>query len=266
MAELRSLELRRVQQASEHLAAVFRTIDIAEWIGRSTIELDRHVQRELSRLGMQSALYRYRGYPAYSCISPNHIAVHGVPDERKIQRGDIVTVDIAAGTGGWMADGAWTYIAPGASTKSLKTVNAAWDVLRTLVSEMKADITLLQIAEIAQRRASEIGASIIPEFAGHGIGRSLHEPPQIPFVTNNAEKDTSPAIPTGTVVCIEPVVTLGSVEIEQSDDGFAYQSKDRSPVAYFELIVELHDEGCRVLTLPGMEGRALPENLEEVTQ
>ncbi len=253
------LEIRRIRQVAELLSGIFRSLSKDIWLERSSMEIDKYVNREMSRLGLQPAMFGYRGFPASCCISPNATAVHGIPDERKIGRGDIFTLDIAAKKNGWMTDCAWTYVAPGASERAQRTVHAAWAVTRAVIAAVKPGRSIFELAKIAEATARDHCAHIIPQFAGHGIGRSLHEPPQLPFVTNGIAGDTSIVLREGNVVSIEPVITLGEPVVRPVGDGWGYRTADESPAAHFELIVHVHDTGARVLTFQGIPGTGLPE-------
>ncbi len=258
MATYSALQIRRIAQNAEALFSIFRRVRPTDWIDRAATDLDAWVGRELSRLGVSPSMAGYKGYPANSCISANDVVVHGVPTTRPFVRGDIFTLDIAGRGGGWMADSAWTFAMPGASERAVRTIQAAWTVLRAVAGIVRSGISVREIAECAEEAAGRAGASVVPQFAGHGIGRELHEAPQIPFVTNGASGRGGYLLDAGEVISIEPVITLGAPVVACGEDGWDCRTDDRSPAAHFEITVVAENDGCRVLGLGGTRGTDLP--------
>ena len=227
-----AIEIRRMQRIATQMVELFSAIGSISWIDKETRSIDRYVQRYLGRHGMTSALAAYRGYPAHSSVSVNEVAVHGIPDERTIRRGDIFTVDVAAFGGGYVSDTAWTYHCPGSSHRHVALIGNAWTLVRHLSQRIGVNTTIREIGLRAEEQAEELDVRIVPEFVGHGIGRSLHEAPVIPFyATNDGATDEWGAvrIPEGAIINIEPVVADGGVEIELLDDRWGYRFSRRKP-------------------------------------
>ena len=266
------LEQRRMQQVSSRLFGLFRELATVPLLGKSTVTVDRYVRRYLLRHGMMSATVSYRGYPAHCSVSVNDVAVHGVPDERVIGRGDLFTVDVAARADGFVTDTAWTYLTPGASHRDVELVHRGWRAFRALLKTIQPGISIAEIGANARICAEAEALGIVPEFVGHGIGRELHEPPVIPFVSetrrrwterNESESpDVSPGdvrLAPGMIVNIEPVFSAGATAVTQLQDGWGFILDDRSRSVHFELSVLIGDNGGSILQFDGLPVRQLPE-------
>jgi methionyl aminopeptidase len=255
------IEIRRMQRIATQLFVLFRDIARVPWVDKETKAVDRYVQRFLGRHGMTSALSDYRGYPAHSSISVNEVAVHGVPNDRKIRRGDIFTVDVAAFGGGYVSDTAWTYHCAGSSHRHATFIGAAWTLVRRLSQRIAVNTTIRDIGVWAEEFASELGVSIVPEFVGHGIGKALHESPVIPFYATSdgtSREWGAVRLPEGAIVNIEPVVADGGVDIELLDDRWGYRLSDGTRTAHFELSVLVTRGGGRILQFDGIPADDLP--------
>lgn len=257
-------EIGRLEQASHQLMEVFSRVSEAHVADQPAVALDRLVRRLLARRGLQSALVGYRGYPAHCSVSPNAVAVHGVPGQRALQRGDVFTLDIAAASGGWMADMAWTYLMPGASHRSTDEYAAAWRAYRQLLSGVHTGMTLEQLAVLCEDSARAENLRPIKEFTGHGIGRDLHEPPVIPLA-REAARGTGPSsrirLLPGMVVSIEPVYRpverRDTATVVAEPDGWAYRTSDDARTYHFELTVAFREDGPWILQF-GCATDALP--------
>lgn len=265
------LEQRRMQQVSSRLFGVFRDLATIPLLGKSTITIDRYVRRYLYRHGMMSATVAYRGYPAHCSVSINDVAVHGVPGERTITRGDVFTVDVAARADGFVTDTAWTYVTPGASHRDEELVHRGWRAVRALLKTIQAGITVGEIGVNAETCAESEGLAIVPEFVGHGIGRELHEPPVIPFVSDtgrrpkgehgghpSASRPRDIPLAPGMIVNIEPVFSAGSTAVTRLSDGWGFRLTDSSRSVHFELSVLIDQDDVRVLQFDGLPVSLLP--------
>lgn len=256
-----AIEIRRMQRIASQLVELFREIALISWIDKETRAIDRHVQRFLGRHGMTSALSDYRGYPAHSSVSVNDVAVHGIPDDRTIRRGDIFTVDVAAFGGGYVSDTAWTYHCAGSSNRHVALIGTAWTLLRRLTQRIEVNTTIREIGVWSEEFAAELGVRIVPEFVGHGIGKKLHEAPVIPFYTatdGTSSEWGAVRLPEGAIVNIEPVVADGGVDIELLDDRWGYRLSDGTRSAHYELSVLVTAEGPRILQFGGLAAAELP--------
>lgn len=256
VARRASHEIGRMEQAAQGLAAVFSSLRLSELEGRPAAELDRFVRRALARRGLQSALVGYRGYPAHCSVSPNDTAVHGVPGQRPLQRGDVFSLDIAAASGGWLADMAWTYLMPGASRRAETEYGAAWRAYRGLLRDLETGMSLEELAECCEQRARAEGLRPIAEFTGHGIGRELHEAPVIPLAREAVQGRGAARrirLEAGMVVSIEPVYRpiepAGHATILADPDGWAYHTSDGARTYHFELSIAFDARGPWILPL-----------------
>jgi methionyl aminopeptidase len=254
-----TLDLVRITRGSRLLFPVFREIGSRTWADRPAVEIDRLVGRYLRRHGMVSAMAGYRGYPAGCSVSPNAVAVHGVPAERRIVRGDLFTVDVAARSGGWVTDAAWTYLMPGCSTAAGTFYRTSWRAFRELLTCLEAGMSLYDLALVSQEIADRAGLTVVPDFVGHGIGRELHEPPVIPFALQQAESGAATVtLRDGMTINVEPVYSSGTKTVEPGDDGWGFRTTDGSLTAHFELTVLLTNDGVSVLQFDGCSPRELP--------
>ena len=186
-------------------------------------------------------------FPGYACVSVNEVAVHGVPDGRILQDGDVVTVDVPIVLDGWHADGAWTYLIGVPTPAKRRLVRGAWLATLAGLRACRAGGRIGDIGRATESAAHESGLRIVPGFTGHGIGRLLHEDPAVVFVSSQAPGD--PIVP-GMALTVEPVVTTGAADVVESPDGWSYRTIDDEPAAQFEQTVIVGANGITVPTLP----------------
>ncbi len=254
-----ALEVMRLGQCSTTLFSLFRSLAAEGVIGVASAQLDRRVGAFLSSHGMTSALLGYRGFPSHCAISPNAVAVHGLPDQRPIARGDIFTLDIAAGCAGWTTDSAWTYVTPGVAARTRRLWIQSWQAFRELLCVVRPGISLDLLARRAREGAEQRDLKIFPQFVGHGIGRELHELPVIPF----CPVDQGPALAQtflqpGMTINIEPVYGFGETAVDAHENGWAFRTVDGMPTAHFELTLLVTDDGATVLQFGGIAPLELP--------
>jgi methionyl aminopeptidase len=255
------IEMTRLQQVALKAFSLFRELRLRDVEEQPTEELDRLVQRFLTRHGMQSALRGYRDYPAHSSVSCNEVAIHGVPGSRRIVRGDVFSLDVAATGGGWVADSAWTYLMPGSSHRSMNEYTAAWTAFSNLIRSLHRGMTLADLSRNSQQQAQAQGLSIVSAFTGHGIGRSLHEPPVISFVEGDQryqERAARIRLETGMVFNIEPVYCAGEAAMEPSQDGWGFRTRDKSRTYHFELTVAVREDYPVIMQFGGLPVADLP--------
>jgi methionyl aminopeptidase len=213
--------------------------------GVTTKELDLAAEKLIRSQGAEPAFKGYRGFPASICASPNSMVVHGIPDEYECKRGDVLSLDVGVIKDGWVADAAITVpigpVDPGAR-KLLEVTRAA---LFAGVEEMRPGNRLGDVSAAIQRAVEIEGLSIIRTLVGHGIGREMHEEPQVP---NFGTPGKGPLLEEGTVLAIEPMVNAGGALVRMGEDGWAVYSQDGSLAAHFEFTVAVTVEGPRILT------------------
>ena len=213
--------------------------------GVTTEELDRAAEKFIRSQGAEPTFLGYRGFPGSICASPNSMVVHGIPGDFELKRGDIVSLDVGVTKDGWVADAALTVpvgeVSP-AARHLLETTEAA---LRDGAAEVRPGNHLGDVSNAIQRRVEVEGLSIIRSLVGHGVGRDMHEDPQIP---NFGEPGRGPVLEPGMVLAIEPMVNAGGADIRVGDDNWAVYSADGSLAAHFEFTVAVAENGPRILT------------------
>lgn len=213
--------------------------------GVTTKELDLAAEKLIRSQGAEPAFKGYRGFPASICASPNSMVVHGIPDDYECKRGDVLSLDVGVVRDGWVADAAITVpigpVDPGAR-KLLDVTKAA---LFAGVEEIRPGNRLGDVSAAIQRAVEIEGLSIIRTLVGHGIGREMHEEPQVP---NFGTPGKGPLLEEGTVLAIEPMVNAGGALVRMGEDGWAVYSQDGSLAAHFEFTVAVTADGPRILT------------------
>ena len=229
---------RIVAQLLEHLAGLVRP-------GMETKELDEAAREHLKRAGAEPAFLGYRGYPATICVSINEDVVHGIPGERRIREGDLVSIDAGCIVEGLYADAATTVPVGAVSPEARRLTETTRRALKEGIAQATVGHRLSDISHAVQQAVEREGFGVVREFVGHGIGRALHEDPPIP---NFGPPNAGPRLQAGMVLAIEPMVTLGGYEVQVSQDGWTAVTKDHSLAAHFEHTVAVTEEGPDVLT------------------
>jgi methionyl aminopeptidase len=213
--------------------------------GVTTAELDEAAERFIVSQDAEASFKGYRGFPGSICASPNSMVVHGIPGPRELCRGDVISLDVGVTKDGWVADAAITVpiepVDEGARCL-LETTRAA---LFAGVEHVRPGNRLGDVSHAIQRTVEAEGFSIIRSLVGHGIGRDMHEDPQIP---NYGEPGRGPLLEPGMVLAIEPMVNAGGSDIRVGEDNWAVYSSDGSLTAHFEFTVAVTDDGPRILT------------------
>lgn len=213
--------------------------------GVSTLELDEAAEKYIRSQGAVPSFKGYKGFPGSICASPNSMVVHGIPGPYKLQRGDIISIDIGVTYDGWVADGAVTFpvgtVTPIAQ-KLLETTKAS---LFDAVEACRAGNRLGDISHAVQTRVEGEGLSVVRSLVGHGIGRDMHEDPQVP---NYGAPGRGPLLEPGMVLAVEPMVNAGRHQVRMGDDGWAIYSQDGSLAAHFEFTIAVTPDGPRIIT------------------
>jgi methionyl aminopeptidase len=220
--------------------------------GVTTGELDAAAERFIRSQGATPAFKGYRGFPGSICASPNHMVVHGIPGRFKLKRGDILSVDIGVVYEGWVADGAVTFPVGEISPVASKLLDVTEGALFKAVDQCVPGRRMGDLSHAVQEHVESQGFSVVRSLVGHGIGRSMHEEPQIP---NYGTAGKGIVLEEGMVLAVEPMVTAGRHMVRMGDDGWAIYSQDGSLAAHFEFTIGITAEGPRILT-PWHEGRA----------
>jgi len=214
--------------------------------GLSTLEIDEDVEGFIAARGARPAFKGYRGFPATVCISINEEVVHGIPSaHRRIQEGDIVGLDLGCIVDGYYADCAFTLAIGDVPPKVQQLLDVTRESLDQAIQECRPGRRLSDVSHAVQVHVERHGFSVVRAFVGHGIGRALHEDPQVP---NFGDPGRGPQLRPGMVLAIEPMVTMGSWEVKVLDDGWTAVTRDGSLAAHFEHTIAVTDTDPEVLT------------------
>jgi methionyl aminopeptidase len=213
--------------------------------GVTTAELDLAAERFIRSQGATPAFKGYRGFPGSICASPNHMVVHGIPGTFKLGSGDIISVDIGVVKDGWVADAARTFPVGQVSPVAAKLLDVTRESLFKAAEQCVPGNRLGDVGYAVQSYVEEHGFSIVRSLVGHGIGRSMHEDPQIP---NYGPAGKRELLEEGMVLAVEPMTTAGRHQVRMGDDGWAIYSQDGSLAAHFEFTIAVTGEGPRILT------------------
>jgi methionyl aminopeptidase len=243
-------EIEKIAAAGRVLARCHRLLRAKARPGVTTGELDRAAEKFIRSHGGEPAFKGYRGFPGSICASPNSMVVHGIPGPYRLQRGDILSVDIGVILDGWVADAAVTLAIDRVSPVAGRLLAATRDALFKAVDQARPGNHLGDVSHTVEARVGEDGFSVVRSLVGHGIGRDMHEDPQIP---NFGRPGTGPVLAEGMVLAIEPMVNAGDHHIRVGDDNWSVYSQDGSLAAHFEHTVAITADGPRILT-PWHEG------------
>jgi methionyl aminopeptidase len=213
--------------------------------GVTTGELDQAAERFIRSQGATPAFKGYRGFPGSICASPNSMIVHGIPGPYKLSRGDILSVDIGVVLDGWVADAARTFPVGPISPVAQKLLQVTEESLFLAVPQCTPGNRLGDVSHAIQEHVEAAGLSVVRSLVGHGVGRDMHEDPQIP---NYGAAGTGIVLEEGMVLAIEPMVTAGRHGVRVADDGWSIFSQDGSLAAHFEFTIAVTAQGPRVLT------------------
>jgi methionyl aminopeptidase len=238
-------EIERITAAGAVVARCLEMLRTKARAGVSTAELDRTAEKFIRSQGGEPAFKGYRGFPASICASPNSMVVHGIPGSYTLERGDILSIDVGVELDGWVADAALTVAIRPVSPVATKLLRATREALEEGIAACRPGARLGDISSAVQRRVERDGFAVIRSLVGHGIGRAMHEEPQIP---NFGQPGRGPLIEEGMVFCIEPMVSVGGPNVRMGDDNWAIYSEDGSLAAHFEHTVAVTAEGPRILT------------------
>jgi methionyl aminopeptidase len=213
--------------------------------GVSTLELDEAAEKFIRSQGCEPAFKGYRGFPGSICASPNEMIVHGIPGPYKLKRGDIISIDIGVVRDGWVADAARTFAVGPISPVAQKLLTVTEESLFLAAEQCRAGNRLGDVSHAVQQHVEAAGFSIVRSLVGHGVGRSMHEDPQVP---NYGAAGTGVPLEAGMVLAVEPMVTVGRHTVRMGDDHWAIYSQDGSLAAHFEFTIAITPSGPRILT------------------
>jgi methionyl aminopeptidase len=239
-------EIERMRAANQLVAEILERLQALVVPGVSTAELDAFVEREVRAAGAEPAFKGYRGFPASLCASINDEVVHGIPSRtRVLKEGDIVSLDMGVRLDGFFGDSAVTVPVGRVSERVQRLLAVTREALERGVAEARVGARVSDIGHAVQAHVEAHGFSVVREFVGHGIGRALHEEPQVP---NYGPRGRGPRLAEGMVLAIEPMVNMGRAAVKVLADGWTAVTRDGSWSAHFEHTVAVTAAGPDVLT------------------
>jgi methionyl aminopeptidase len=248
--------IRKSEQEIEAMARAGRVVaDTLALLGESlrpgitTRELDEVAEEYIRSEGGAPTFKGYHGFPASICTSPNSMVVHGIPGGYRIEDGDLLSVDVGVTLDGFVADSAYTFSVGSISDETQRLLDVGQAALEAGISQARPGNRVGDISAAVQRTVEEAGFSVVKSLVGHGVGRSMHEEPQIP---NWGEPGRGPLLEPGMTLAIEPMINAGSADVFVADDRWSISTDDGSLSAHFEHTVAVTEEGPRILTLAGV--------------
>lgn len=238
-------ELGFMREAGRIVAETHRILSEAIEPGITTGELDQIADKYIRSQNAVPSFKNYNGFPYSICASVNEELVHGFPGKRKLNEGDIITLDIGAEYRGYHGDSAWTYGVGSISEEAQRLLEVTEGSLFAGLALVKPDVRLFTISHAIQRYIEDAGYSVVREYVGHGIGTKLHEEPQIP---NYGVPDRGPRLKPGMALAIEPMVNVGKRYVRTLEDNWTVVTVDGSLCAHFEHTVAVTQDGMEILT------------------
>lgn len=239
-------DLEYLRASGKILSSVIKEVRKIIKPGITTNEIDRLAESLILENNAQPAFKGYKGFPATACISINEEIVHGIPSERKLVEGDIVSIDLGVNFCGYFSDSAVTLAVGKIEAKRKKLIDVAKRSLELGIKEARPGNHLSDISSSIQKYVENNGFSVVRQFVGHGIGSNLHEEPEIP---NFGRPGEGPLLKDGMVLAIEPMINMGTWEAEILSNGWTAVTKDDLPSAHFEHTVAITKKGNEILTV-----------------
>jgi methionyl aminopeptidase len=240
-------EIAKMRESGRVVARTMREVSAAIVPGKSTPRsLDALAGRLIREAGGQPSFLDYRGYPADTCISVNSVVVHGIPDDRTLEEGDVVSLDFGVILDGWHADSAWTFPVGKITDEARRLLNVTRESLMQGIAKARVGNTVGDIASTVQRYCEGHGYGVVRELVGHGIGRDLHEEPSIP---NFGRANKGVKLRAGMTFCIEPMINQGTHLVHTLEDDWTVVTQDGRLSAHFEHTVAVTPGGPVILTV-----------------
>jgi len=240
-------EIATMREAGRILADVLQLLAGRVRPGLVEKELDEIARREFEKRGVVPTFLGYQGYPATVCVSVNDEIVHGIPGDREIKEGDVVSLDLGCTHRGFVADAAVTVGAGRLSPEAERLIQVTEGALSRGIGAARAGVRLGEIGAAIQTFVEGEGFSVVREYVGHGVGRQMHEEPQVP---NYGTPGLGPLLREGMVIAIEPMVNVGDWRTKRDPDNWTVRTVDGSLSAHFEHTIAIRDGEAEVLTLP----------------
>lgn len=240
-------EIEQIRKSCQLVVATFRLAEKMMEPGVATVDIDREVDKFIRSRGARPAFKGYRGFPASVCISIDDEVVHGIPDKRRLKPGQIVSLDIGVEYENYFGDGAKTYVIGNIPERTRQLLKITQEALYKGIAVARVGNRLSDISHAIQTYVEQAGFSVVRDLVGHGVGRKLHEDPQIP---NYGPPNQGPRLKAGMVLAIEPMVNMGGYEVFfDDDDKWTVRTADGRPSAHFEHTIAITQNGAEILTL-----------------
>lgn len=239
-------EIVLMKEASQILITARQALFEKIQPGISTEALDQHADKIIRELGGIPSFKNYEGYPKSICTSVNEVVIHGIPSGKVILKdGDIISIDIGVNVKGYHADSAFTYAVGNISEDATQLLEITEKALYIGIDEARPGNYVSNIGHAIENFIKPYGYSIVETFTGHGIGKELHEAPQ---VLNYGPKNQGPKLKPGMTICIEPMINLGRKDVKVLSDGWTVVTEDKSLSAHFEHMILITEDGCEIMT------------------
>jgi len=241
-----SEEITMMAEGGKILSEVLKKVEAMVKPGITTLELDRAAEALILGFGAKPAFKGYEGFPYSLCTSVNEVIVHGFPSNYKLKEGNIVGIDLGVLYKGYNTDMAVTVPVGEISYEAKRLITVTKKALRIGIKKARAGIKTGDLGNTIQRYIEDQGYGVVRDLCGHGIGKNVHEDPQIP---NYGQRHKGTELREGMVICIEPMLTIGSYDLKKAEDGYGFATKDGSLSAHFEHTIAITKDGCKILTV-----------------
>lgn len=238
-------ELHLMRNSAKILAQTHGEVAKMVRPGIKTSDLDKRAEEFIRDNNGSPSFKNYRGFPYSLCISVNEVVVHGFPGEYELKEGDVVAVDCGVKLNGYHSDSAYTYPLPGVSQPVIDLLKRTYDSLMLGIAQARSGNRIGDVAYAIQSYVEGFGYGVVRELVGHGVGKSLHEDPEVP---NYGKRGKGVKIIPGMVFAIEPMINMGTKDVVQERDGWTIRTKDRKPSAHFEHMVAIFKDKTEIMT------------------
>jgi len=243
-------EFRAMREAGRIVAEVLAWARENVKAGMTTLDVDAEAERIIRARGATPEFKGYRGFPASICASINEEVVHGIPGKRKLKSGDVIGIDVGARWGGFVGDAAITLPIGAVTKEAQRLVDTCRECLELAIAATGPGVRLSAIGAAVQTHAESRGYTLVREYAGHGIGRHMHEEPSVPNYVDPRSRHRDHVLRPGMAICIEPMVNAGGPEVRVLDDDWTVVTRDGRLSAHFEHTVAIKSGGAEVMTVP----------------
>lgn len=239
-------EINGIRKSCKLLAKLF--VELKEFIkvDVTLLEIDKFVYDFITKNGGRPAFLNYMGFPASACISVNDTVIHGIPDNTRVKDGDLVSVDIGINLNGYISDAARTFPVGNISSEARKLIDVTKRCLELGIEQAIAGNRVRDISKAVYNHASKNNFGVVYQYCGHGVGIKVHESPEVPNVVYSGK---NPRLKPGMVLAIEPMINLGTDEVEVLDDGWTVKTLDRKLSCHFENDIAIFDDHTEILSV-----------------